>query len=238
VSVPTAGCTDSAWATSGRLPPIPKNDITPARTWCRPSTSITTRQIPLSFSILHHHGNRVLKLDELAARIATHLLAISRRSTVSLALTCRALEVPALMALWETECSLTSLIKRVLPMNAWCIVVQRHSDLGLLVSLLFSSGQNPAHSPTRNSQQALQRPLNTREMNRLKLYASWIRRLEVRERVLSDEVARLVLPPTRRNPSRPASSLAGVDLASQRNQHIIPPKTPLTIFDNDCHHHE
>ena len=79
---------------------------------------------------------RVLKLDELATRIAIHLLAISPKATVALALTCRALEVPALRTLWEAQhCSLSRLIMRVLSTEVQCFVFPRDSDLCLLVSL-------------------------------------------------------------------------------------------------------
>jgi hypothetical protein len=77
----------------------------------------------------------VFRVDELATRIATHLFAISPKSTVALALTCRALEVPALRALWEAQpCSLDRLIMRVLSADALCFVFPRSSDLCLLVS--------------------------------------------------------------------------------------------------------
>ena len=46
---------------------------------------------------------RVFKLEELAIRIATQLHAISPKSVVKLALTCRALEAPALGVLWENQ---------------------------------------------------------------------------------------------------------------------------------------
>jgi hypothetical protein len=79
---------------------------------------------------------RVFKLEKLATRIATHLLAISPESTVSLALTCRALEVPALRALWEAQsCSLSRLIMRVLSDEILCFAYPGNGDLCLLVSL-------------------------------------------------------------------------------------------------------
>ena len=49
---------------------------------------------------------RVFNVDELAARIAAHLLEISPKSTLALALTCQAVEIPALRALWGTQDSL------------------------------------------------------------------------------------------------------------------------------------
>jgi hypothetical protein len=80
-------------------------------------------------------ATRVFKMDELATRIATHLLAISPKSTLALALTCRALEVPALRALWEGQPrSLKHFIMRILPTEVWCFVFPRHSDRCLLVS--------------------------------------------------------------------------------------------------------
>jgi len=79
---------------------------------------------------------RVFNLDELATRIATHLFTISPQGTVALALTCRALEIPALRALWEAQsCSLSHLIMRVLSTEVWCFIFPRNSDLCLLVSL-------------------------------------------------------------------------------------------------------
>ena len=80
---------------------------------------------------------RVLKMDELATRIATHLFAISPGGPVALALTCRALEVPALRVLWEAQpFSFNKLIMRVLSTEAWCFVFRGNSDRCLLVSLL------------------------------------------------------------------------------------------------------
>jgi hypothetical protein len=83
-------------------------------------------------------ATRVFKLDELASRIATYLLTISPRSTVALALTCRALEVPALRALWETQCSFNHLIMRVLSTDAFCFTFPGRSDLCLLVRPVLS----------------------------------------------------------------------------------------------------
>ena len=83
--------------------------------------------------------SRVFGVEELAALIATHLVAISPRAAVALAQTCRALEVPALRALWATRSSLNSLITRVLPANACCYSIQRRTDLYQIVGHLFSS---------------------------------------------------------------------------------------------------
>ena len=81
-------------------------------------------------------ATRVFKLDGLATRIATHLSSTSPESTVALALTCRALEVPALRALWGAQiCSLSRLIMRVLSTEAWCLIFPGDSDLCLVVSL-------------------------------------------------------------------------------------------------------
>jgi len=63
---------------------------------------------------------QVLQLDELTTLIATHLVTISPRSTVALAQTCRALEVPALSALSGTKSSMKLLISSVLPVDAFC----------------------------------------------------------------------------------------------------------------------
>ena len=86
-------------------------------------------------------ASRVFNLDELASRIAAYLLAISPTSTVALALTCKALEVPALRALWGPRGSLSFLIMRLLSTDAWHFTFPRRSDLCLLVSSpLFSFG--------------------------------------------------------------------------------------------------
>ena len=136
---------------------------------------------------------RVFNLDELASRIAIHLLAMSPRTTLALALTCRALEVPALRALWETLGCLKFLIQHVGPADAQCYIFLRPSDLRLLVSpLSWPVGIFHTH-PSRKYQQALERPLTAWELNRLKRYASWMRRLCVSEWGLSKEITQLVL---------------------------------------------
>lgn len=93
---------------------------------------------------------RIFYLDELATRIATHLLAIGGfRSTVALALTCRALEVPALKTLWETEaCSPKDLILRLLP-DLWCSIYPDPEDephLRLLVSPCWHRANYTLHT--------------------------------------------------------------------------------------------
>ena len=82
-------------------------------------------------------ASRVFNLDELASRIAIHLLAISPTSTVALALTCKALEVPALRELWGTRGSLSFLIMRVLSTDAWGFTFPPGTELSLLVSSTF-----------------------------------------------------------------------------------------------------
>jgi hypothetical protein len=81
---------------------------------------------------------RVLCVDELAMLIATHLVAINPRSAIALAQTCRALEVPALSALWETQADLKPLIVCVLPGDAWSSTTGHQGQL-LLVSIIFCS---------------------------------------------------------------------------------------------------
>ena len=72
-------------------------------------------------------ASQVFIVDELATLVATHLVEISPRSAVSLALTCRALEVPALSALWEAQQSITSFIAHVLPEDVWRHVPSGHN---------------------------------------------------------------------------------------------------------------
>ena len=81
---------------------------------------------------------RVFNVDELATRIATHL-EISPKSTLALALTCRAVEVPALRALWGTQDTLKFLFICVLPTDVWCFGFLPYVDLSLLVSPLVQS---------------------------------------------------------------------------------------------------
>ena len=89
---------------------------------------------------------RVFKLEELAIRIATQLHAISPKSVVKLALTCRALEAPALGALWENQGSLSSLIKRVLLTDILYFgFPDPEEDTCLLVSPLSLPSQHPAY---------------------------------------------------------------------------------------------
>ena len=61
--------------------------------------SLRTRSLSLSFSSVATMAAHVFDLDELATRIATHLLAVSPKTTVAFALTCKALEVPAFRAM-------------------------------------------------------------------------------------------------------------------------------------------
>ena len=115
----------------------------------KPLRYLTLFSLPLSsgFSVM---SDRVFRTDELAARIATHLQAISRKGTVSLALTCGALEVPALRALWEARprVELSRIIMRLLSDDTWCSIFPRDNDLCLLVGLLLSSGVIPhTHQP-------------------------------------------------------------------------------------------
>ena len=60
--------------------------------------------------------SRVFKIDELVRLISSHLLSTDPGALVSLACTCRNLEVPALSSLWETQCSFVTLI-RLLPVT-------------------------------------------------------------------------------------------------------------------------
>jgi len=144
-------------------------------------------------------ASRVFNLDELASRIAIHLLAISSNSTVALALTCKALEVPALRAVWGTRGSLSFLIMRVLSTDAWCFTFPPGTELCLLVSSSLLDIRHPGRIlyayRSRKIHQALNRPLTIPELNRLQRYTSWMRRLDMREWGLGEEFTQLVLPP-------------------------------------------
>ena len=58
------------------------------------------------------------EIDDLVRPVIDDLVKTSRRSAVSLALTCRSLEEPALSSLWKRQNSLIILVK-VLPNHAW-----------------------------------------------------------------------------------------------------------------------
>ena len=73
-------------------------------------------------------ATRVIHVDELATLIATHLVAISPRSTLTLAQSCRALEIPALSTLWEIQHSIKLLIKSVLPADAYWYTSKARTD--------------------------------------------------------------------------------------------------------------
>ena len=94
---------------------------------------------------------RVVHLDELATLIATHLVTISPRSAPALAQTCRALEVPALRALWGIQHSIQLLIESVLPMDTCCYTTKARTELFLIVGHLFSSPWDPVCSVTNRS---------------------------------------------------------------------------------------
>ncbi|KAF9648204.1 hypothetical protein BDM02DRAFT_3129189 [Thelephora ganbajun] len=55
-------------------------------------------------------SQRVFEIDELARLVSHHLVSTNRESAVSLACTCRLLEVPVLSSLWELQDSLLTLI--------------------------------------------------------------------------------------------------------------------------------
>ena len=57
----------------------------------------------------------IIEISELAQAIIDHLLPYDKRSLVSLACTCRALEEQALSTLWSEQSSLATLIKSTLP---------------------------------------------------------------------------------------------------------------------------
>jgi hypothetical protein len=118
--------------------PVLAPEIVPAT----PISSLRTHLPPSGVSGMAAH---VFKIDELATRIAAHLLAINPASMVVLALTCRALEVPALKTLWETWDSFGDLM-RVLSTDAWCFVIPHDTELCFYVSLLLSSSGHPACS--------------------------------------------------------------------------------------------
>jgi len=120
--------------------------MTSVQVWLGPFPNRIAANLPLPLFSVPTMAARVFNLDELATRIATHL-AIHPGSTVALALTCRALEVPALRALWGARLwSLNQVFMRVLSTDAWCFVFptqdsDSESDFCLLVSLLFPSAR-------------------------------------------------------------------------------------------------
>ena len=57
----------------------------------------------------------IIEISELTQLLVDHLLLVSRKSIVSLACTCQALEEQALSTLWSEQPSLERLIKSTLP---------------------------------------------------------------------------------------------------------------------------
>jgi len=64
-------------------------------------------------------SHRVFKISELTSLIASHLVLLSKESTVNLACTCWCLEEPVLSTLWE-ECQFRfEALLEVLPEGTW-----------------------------------------------------------------------------------------------------------------------
>ena len=81
----------------------------------------------LSFLFMPHP---IVEIDELLGLVLDRLFETSPRTTVSLALTCRSLEEPALSLLWQQRCSLPDLVK-VLP-NHTCVKDERGVELSVV----------------------------------------------------------------------------------------------------------
>ena len=78
----------------------------------------------------------IVEIDELVRLVIDELVESSPQTVVSLALTCRSLEEPALSSLWREQHSLTNLIKvlpsvKVLPNHTW---VQDEDGIESIVS--------------------------------------------------------------------------------------------------------
>ena len=84
---------------------------------------------------------RVFEIDELARLISSHLLT-DRPTLVSLACTCRVLEVPALSSLWITQRSFTTLIN-LLPVKDEEVQNQASDPVSALTSSIGFRAQHP-----------------------------------------------------------------------------------------------
>ena len=83
------------------------------------SSEVDFCALTVAFDMIHDSAShRVLKIGELTRVIASHLVAISRKSVVNLACSCRYLEEPVLSTLWETQPLLITLLM-TLPEDTW-----------------------------------------------------------------------------------------------------------------------
>ena len=113
----------------------------------------------------------IVEIDELVRLVIDYLVEISPRSAVSFALTCRSLEEPTLSALWRQQQRLLIPLLRVLPQFT------EEGNVYIVSGCNFPLGYNPY----RFSQIAGNpRP---KDWDRLRLFASWMRRLSLDSRV-------------------------------------------------------
>ena len=153
-----------------------------------------------------HH--RIFEIDELVGLISRHLVSTHYPSAVSLACACRFLEEPALSSLWELQNSFTTLIG-VLP-----------------IMMIMGEVCGRGFLPIRGS-----RCLQVAEYNnsgsawqRFRRYATWMRRLHLREKddhwMKADVFGHLLAAPTS-GPVCPALSSLTCHL-TKANQPFIP----------------
>ena len=95
---------------------------------CLIAYQLSLRTPSLSPSSVATMAAHVFGLDELSRRIATHLLAVSPKSTVAFALTCRALEVSALRTPYEAQSYLLSRFMRVFSTDMWYFLFPGNKD--------------------------------------------------------------------------------------------------------------
>ena len=128
----------------------------------------------------------IFEIDELVRLVIEQLVASSRRTAVSLALTCRSLEEPSLSSLWKQQKSLLVLIK-VLPDHIWEV------DENTFESIV-SICDFPAGRIQFKSLQALKREPSAEDWTRLRRYASWMRELHLLsfENIASDTISQFL----------------------------------------------
>ena len=78
----------------------------------------TSTIAPVHLSSLLLMPHPIFEIDELSRLIIDELMETSRKTVLSLALTCRSLEEPALSSLWKLQRRLIDLLK-VLPNHTW-----------------------------------------------------------------------------------------------------------------------
>ena len=123
------------------------------------------RDTSLSLLLMPHP---IFEIDELLRLIIDELMETSRRTVVSLALTCRSLEEPALSSLWKVQPRLVVLLK-VLSNCTW---VPNERGISFLVSCRDFLAQYPAYIPPDGRERSFNGGLG--EATKIRFLDAWI----------------------------------------------------------------